>query len=112
MKVLCVDDLKDQQQEMKDSISKLGHVAHCCNGATAKSLTSEEALTFDVAVLDWNLESEIRGEEVGALLRNKNPHIFLVMLTAFGTIERTKRAIKSGFDEYLTKPLDQADLVY
>jgi two-component system response regulator AtoC len=110
MKVLCVDDDERVLLQMQSAIEGLKYDVQCCNGAKAKALTIEEALHFDAAVVDWQLESEIRGEEVGALLRNKNPHIFLVMLTAHGTVERTRRAMKSGFDDYLTKPLDQGEL--
>lgn len=108
MKVLCVDNLKDHQQGMKDSVSKLGHKAHCCNGATAKALTAEDALTYDVALLDQNLEDNITGEEVGRVLRSKNPHIFLMMLTAYGSVERAVQAMQEhGFNSYLTKPSNE-----
>lgn len=108
MKVLCVDNLKDHQQGMKDSVSKLGHKAHCCNGAAAKALTAEQALTYDVALLDQNLEDNITGEEVGRALRSKNPHIFLMMLTAYGSVERAVQAMQvDGFNSYLTKPSNE-----
>ena len=56
------------------------------------------------AVVDQNLESDITGEQVGSALRALNPRIYLIMLTAYSSVERAMEAVRNaGFDDYIAK---------
>lgn len=108
MKVLCVDDEASIRNTLDSACREFRYDTCCENGAGALSLTSEDALSFDAAVVDQQLESDITGVSVGLSLRQKNPRIFLVMLTAYGTVPAAVEALRhGGFDDYLQKPLDK-----
>jgi CheY-like chemotaxis protein len=53
------------------------------------------------------------GEDGYSFIRNlrvSHPHIRVVALTAFGGAEDRDRALRSGFDVYLKKPIDPVTL--
>ncbi|HJT80806.1 MAG TPA: ATP-binding protein [Chthoniobacterales bacterium] len=46
-----------------------------------------------------------------ALARPKDATVPVIALTAYGNLQDRDRALKAGFDKYLSKPIDPADLV-
>lgn len=108
MKVLCVDNIPDERATMRLSVQQLGHEADAKTGKEAMASTVQEALSYDVAVVDQKLEDGITGQEVGHALRAKNQNIVLIMLTAYATLEKAVEAMKSsGFDDYIAKGTSQ-----
>ena len=45
-------------------------------------------------------------------IKEMNPEIEVIMITAFGSIENAVTALKAGAFEYLTKPIDLDDLAF
>lgn len=62
-----------------------------------------------VMLLDWRL-GEADGLHVLAEVKKTYPHISVIMMTAYGTIESSVEAIKQGAYHYITKPLDIDEL--
>ena len=52
----------------------------------------------------------VGGIEMVRILRQTHPHIYVIMVTAFGTPDTEKQAIRAGVNEYLTKPFDFEEL--
>ena len=48
---------------------------------------------------------EIDGYEVARRARQRNSSLFLIAITGYGREEDRKRALESGFDAHLTKPV-------
>ena len=65
---------------------------------------------FDVLLLDMNLGGHSSIAYL-AKLREKWPSSQILMLTGYASIASTVAAIKSGADDYLTKPVDMAVLL-
>src|ERR1035441_2102255 len=102
MKVMCVDNEPVELHKMETKVSSFGYQVMKCNGAQALAIDSTKALELDVAVVDQNLESDITGEQVGRALRALNPRIYLIMLTAYSSVERGVEAVRtSEFDYYI-----------
>jgi len=45
------------------------------------------------------------------LLKKEHPRVKIIMITAFSTVENAVSAMKSGADDYLTKPFNRDDLL-
>ena len=48
----------------------------------------------------------MNGLELLKAIKTRYPHLKVVMVTAYGDENTHKRAVESGCDDYLTKPID------
>ncbi len=73
-----------------------------------------EDKTFDVVLLDMNFTRDVSSGQEGldwlARIREIDPSIVVVMMTAYGDVDLAVRAIKAGASHYLAKPFSQQDL--
>jgi DNA-binding NtrC family response regulator len=74
-----------------------------------------EAESFDVCLLDLNYArdttSGIEGMDLLARLRDLDPTLPVVVMTAWGSIEGAIEAVRRGARDYLQKPWDNARLL-
>lgn len=105
-KVLIVDDETNIRHGLRTLLSKDGHQVR-------DAATAEEALellkTFPVeaAVVDIRMPG-MPGTELLAEIRQRWPHVAVVLLTGHGTLESAMTAIKEGAHDYLLKPAQPA----
>lgn len=66
--------------------------------------------TFDVLILDVNLPGE-NGFSIAARYKKFNSFLYIVMLTARGSIPDRVKGYEVGADLYLTKPVSNTELV-
>ncbi|HOX37572.1 MAG TPA: response regulator [Candidatus Brocadiia bacterium] len=87
-------------------------LAHALEGSGVKTVCAvngEEALTilksdqFDLILLDLKMPG-IDGIETLRRIRDGNPHVKVVIITAFGTIESAVEAMKLGAADFIQKP--------
>lgn len=101
-KVLLIDDERDFLDALSERMRNRG-----LNVATAASATEAirkaEKETYDVLVLDLHMP-EMDGLETLKILKGNNPHIHVIILTAYATVENGIRAMLSGAEEILEKP--------
>jgi CheY-like chemotaxis protein len=111
MRVLVVDNEPDQLSDISDMVMRLGHkVIKHRSGIEALALPDRELNEIDVAVLDQRMP-EMDGLETGRELKRRAPRIFLIMLTAYGSIRYAVQAIRDcSFEDYLSKPIVEEDL--
>jgi DNA-binding NtrC family response regulator len=108
IKLLLVDDDDDLREDLVQLFRRQG------NEVTA-AVSGEDALNkaaharFDVALLDLHLPG-ISGIEVLAQLKERQPELEALMLTAHSSIETAVEAMRRGAYDYLTKPFRAADL--
>lgn len=69
-----------------------------------EAVAISRARSPDLAVVDLRLDQE-SGLEVLRLLRDSQPEVRIVMLTAHGTIPLAVQALRLGAVDFLTKPL-------
>mgnify|MGYP005838214603 CR=1 FL=1 len=108
--ILIVEDEEAQRSLLAGLLRKEGYgVEEAGNGAGA--FEQFRAKTIDLALLDVKLP-DMDGLSLLKGLKEINPEVEVIMITAFGSIENAVSALKSGASEYLTKPIDLDDLLF
>ncbi len=103
-KILLVDDEKLVRWSLRERLTSEGfEVDEAENLATADRRMATDF--YDLVLLDHRLPDGSGLERIGSIARDF-PETAVVMLTAYGTVEGAVRAIKSGANDYLTKPID------
>ena len=104
-KVLLIEDHADGRRSLALLLKIVGHTVEAAeNGRRGLDLAA--ANPPEVALVDIGLP-DVDGYEVGRELRVKlGPELFLVALTGFSQPEDRRRALESGFDAHLVKPVD------
>ncbi|MBN9385524.1 MAG: sigma-54-dependent Fis family transcriptional regulator [Chitinophagaceae bacterium] len=103
-KVLLIEDENDVRQLLKRVISLEGFtVFEAPNGRSAVKVLESEYI--DVALCDVKLPD---GDGVGLIrqLKSVQPFLEVIVLTAYGNIPDSVRAIKNGAFDYITKATD------
>jgi two-component system NtrC family response regulator len=108
--ILIVEDEEAQRSLLAGLLRKEGYtVEEAGDGASAFELF--RATTIDLALLDFKLP-DMDGLTILKGIKEINPEVEIIMITAFGSIENAVNALKSGASEYLTKPIDLDDLLF
>ncbi len=63
----------------------------------------------DVIITDMNMP-RMGGIELVRTLRQNQSQVYIIMVTAFGTPDTEKNALRAGANEYITKPFDFDEL--
>ena len=109
MLILIVEDDEELAAYIRASLESAGHAtAHAADGHDA--LTKAQRSDFDLLILDRMLP-KLDGIEVVAALRRDGVDVPVLMLTARGSIEDRVTGLRSGADDYLTKPFAFAELL-
>ncbi len=74
-----------------------------------KALTQLETETYHICLLDLKI-GVADGIEVLKRIKNIQPSIEVIMITAYGSIESSVHALQSGAFSYVTKPIDMNEL--
>jgi hypothetical protein len=109
MKILLAEDSEDNQTLVSRFLEGAGaHVALADNGLDAV----EAALGGDHDVVLMDIQMPVLdGHEATARLRQAGYSRPIIALTAHAMRDERERALKGGFDDYLTKPLQRAALI-
>ncbi len=103
-KILVVDDEVKACDLLKRFLEKKGYdVITANNGEDAIAKVKNEKP--DVILLDIRMPG-MEGTEVLKRIREFDKDIGIIMVTAVKEEETGKKALKSGADEYITKPID------
>jgi len=78
------------------------------DGAEAASLVSKEK--FDLVLTDLKLPRK-NGIDVLKKVKEENPMLPVIVMTAFGSIETAVEAMKLGASDFITKPFDTDHLL-
>ena len=102
--ILIADDDGDIRDILKDTLASLGaRIITAANGQ--ECLDRAEADAPDLILLD--IEMPIKnGLDVLKDLHQRGSEKTVIMITAYGTIERAVEAMKQGAYDFITKPFD------
>ena len=107
-RVLIVDDEKSQRDMLAGSLEKEGYsVATAESGFEAIKLCENEY--FEVALIDLKMLG-MDGIELLQELKEMNPEIQAIMITAYGSVETAVEAMKLGAYHYVNKPINLDEL--
>ena len=109
IKLLLVDD---EERFLQTLSVRLGmrdfDVVAVSNGKDAVEIASKEP--FDLALVDLKMPG-MSGEEVLELLKARDPHVEVIILTGHGSIDSAVQCTKLGSYGYLQKPCETEDLL-
>ncbi len=104
MKILIVDDEKMQREMLQGFLEKQGfQVYTAASGEEALTVFNTKAI--DLALLDQKMGG-MAGDELLALLKNKNPLVRAIMITAYASVDTAVKVMRLGADDFLEKPVD------
>ncbi len=107
-KILIIDDEEGIRFGFSKYLSKVGYLVREAS-TLAESKEAVSTQRFDAILLDLNLPDG-NGLDWIPELRESHPEVALVIITAFGDIPIAVEAMRRGADNFLTKPVNMADL--
>ncbi len=107
-KILIVDDELIMRESLAGWLERDGHdIVTAASGEEALDILKEAR--FDILLVDIKME-EISGLEVLKHVKDSDPEVAVVMITAYGSISTAIDAMKNGAYDYLLKPFDPNEL--
>ncbi len=101
--ILVVDDNASLADNIVEYLNHRGYRAQAAYGGR-EGLEAFERNKFKVVVTDLMMPG-MDGMALLHAIRKRDPDAVVIMLTGFGTIKNAVEAIKSGANEFITKPL-------
>ncbi len=109
-KILLVDDDNDFRWATGNILQAKGHsVVHARNGVEAIDFLETDVP--DLVLLDYRMPGQ-DGLQIAAEMKKRIPAIPIIMITAYGEIDSAVKAMKMGVYDYVTKPVDNNDLLF
>jgi two-component system response regulator AtoC len=109
MNILIVDDEEMQREMLHGFLVKQGYAVQvAASGEEAIELFDQNG--FDLALLDHRMDG-MSGDELLAHLKQKNPMVRAIMITAYASVDTAVRVMRLGADDFLEKPVDLAILL-
>ena len=108
-KILLIDDEAALRETIEALLSLEGYIVD-------SAATGEEGLekidrgAYDLVLLDLALPGK-NGIEILASLRESQPELPVIMITAFGTVDNVVDAIRGGAQNFIQKPWDNEKLL-
>ena len=110
MKVLLVEDSERVAQFIIKGLKESGHTSdHATNGRDGLFLAASEP--YDVIVMDRMLPGDIDGLAIIEALRKSGKRTPILILSALSDVDERIRGLRSGGDDYLTKPFAFGELL-
>ena len=113
-RVLVVDDKRDVLTALRLLLKEyVGAVHTATDPSSIPTLLREN--DYDAILLDMNFRQDASSGREGfewlAKIQDLDPAAVVLMITAYGDVEKAVRAMKEGASDFIVKPWDDADLV-
>tara|TARA_B100000614_G_scaffold119875_1_gene107417 strand:+ start:673 stop:2034 length:1362 start_codon:yes stop_codon:yes gene_type:complete len=106
--ILIVDDDVGHLTMLKTTLGTIGHkIDTAADGEDA--IEAAKANPFDLILMDVRM-SNIDGIEALQRIKEFNPAIPIIIMTAYSSVDKAVEAMKLGAYDYLTKPLNFDEL--
>ena len=108
LKVLVIDDERSHAEAVAESLERVGYECVVATTGTdgARLIDSDE---FDVIITDLKM-ADLDGLAILRKARESLPEAEVIMITGHGDVKTAVEAIKQGAANYLSKPIDLAEL--
>ena len=107
--ILVVDDDTELRKVLSSILSEEGYSVETVENGEQAIRVSEKT-RFDLALIDIKLP-DMEGTKLLQRLKAKQPHIVMIIVTGFPTIENAMGAVNKGADGYILKPLEIGKLL-
>jgi two-component system OmpR family response regulator len=110
VKILIVEDNERVAGFVTRGLREAGHtVEHAANGRDGMFMAASER--YDVVVMDRMLPGDIDGLAIIEALRKSGNRTPILILSALNDVDERIRGLRSGGDDYLTKPFALGELL-
>src|SRR5262245_40360768 len=108
LKVLIIDDEPFHAEAVAESLQRVGYdcVLATSGSAGARKIEQED---FDVILTDLKMK-DMDGLALLRKAKQESSDAEVVLITGFGDVQTAREAFKQGAADYLTKPVDMAEL--
>ena len=108
LSVFVIDDDKSQREALQAFLTDIGcDVRTFANGQ--KCITEIRQTNVEVVITDYRMPG-LSGIETLQEIKQINPNIQVIVVTAYGTIENAVKAMKLGAWDYISKPIEMDEL--
>jgi DNA-binding NtrC family response regulator len=112
--ILIVDDNKSILSTLEILLSPLFHTVTAISNPN--QIPSElRRLDYNLVILDMNFQAGVNTGNEGIFwlgkIKETNPDVSVVMITAYGDINTAVKALKAGASDFILKPWDNEKLV-
>jgi DNA-binding NtrC family response regulator len=107
-KILIVDDELIMRESLAGWLQRDGHTVDTAPSGEA-ALEKSKEVRFDIMLVDIKMEG-MSGLDVLQHVKENDPDVAIVMITAFGSIPTAIEAMKNGAYDYMLKPFDPNEL--
>ncbi len=108
MKILIVDDERDQREILAGFLKKKGHDSiTATDGVEGLGLIRLQPV--DLVLLDHRMP-KMNGDEFLAELKKINPLTKTIMITAFASVDTAVKVMQLGADDFMEKPVNLLEL--
>jgi len=107
--ILVIDDESEIREGLELLLKTEGYAVSSAENALS-GLSRLEERPFDLMLLDVSLPDR-NGIELLKDVHRQDPHLPIVLITAYGSIEMARAAFKSGAMDYITKPWSNDELL-
>ncbi len=111
LEILLVEDSQTQALKFKLMLENHGyHVAMAKNGLAAMNMLLSRQVS--IVITDWMMP-EMDGSELCQAIRKHDfgSYVYIILLTAKDSKNDIIEGLEAGADDYLTKPVDDAELI-
>ena len=104
--IIIADDVRDMRHLLKEAVSMIGHQAYeASSGSDVMNLMSNGDKPIDLVLLDIGMP-DMDGIEVLKRIREHHDGIKVCFITGSKDKATILKAVNSGCDDYLVKPVD------
>jgi two-component system NtrC family response regulator len=106
--VLIIDDEEAQRDSISGFLKRRNYTVHTASDGE-KGVEQARSNMVDVVLTDFRMPG-LNGLEVLQKVKEINPEIDVVVITAYGSVQDAVDIMKTGAYDYLTKPIDLDEL--
>ncbi len=108
-KILLVDDERNILRMLKKLLTSAGYSVETARNYE-EAVSKFNAQQFNLVLSDMKLPGR-SGLDLLRFIKNKNPDLPVIIITAYGSIENAVEAMKEGAANYLTKPIEIEEML-
>lgn len=110
MKIFVVDDERIIRVTLADELRDANHeVIECADAASALVLMREQKP--EIVISDFKMPG-LNGIEFLEKIKEFDKNIFVVIMTAYSTVDNAVKAMKMGAYDYIQKPFDNKEVLF
>jgi len=109
-KILIVDDEPNMRESLKEILSDAGFDCDTSEDGV-QALEFMDKTNYDLVISDVKMP-RLHGIGLLKSIKENYPQTSILLITAFATVKQAVEAIKSGAQDYITKPFNPDDLIF